>query len=156
MNTYCSSLLRDVNDHKCSSKIKLRYRTDLISKRKHSKLSDRKKNRNIYREYFHLLIKLNETKCIFSVSMHKTRQIHPRFRYFSFSKRNENFQNCLRYDRTIRIETLQWKYFFNNKSETNEVFIYSRCKKREKNEMLTPAISQNRRIAHLVFQYTEG
>ena len=51
-------------------------------------------------DIFHLLIKLNETKRIFSGSMHKTRQIHLQFQNFSLSKRNENFQNWLRSDRT--------------------------------------------------------
>ena len=48
------SSTRDVNDHKCSSIIKLRYRTDSISKRNRSKVwsSDRKKNIDVYRGYF--------------------------------------------------------------------------------------------------------
>ena len=54
---------RNVNDHKCSSIIKLRYRTDSISKRnenvQNSLSSDRKKNRNIYRGYFSFI---NKTK----------------------------------------------------------------------------------------------
>ena len=51
-------------------------------------------------DIFHLLIKLNETKRIFSGSMPKTRQIHLQFQNFLLSKRNENFQNWLRSDRT--------------------------------------------------------
>ena len=56
-------LIRDVNDHKCSSIIKLRYLTDSIPKRnenvQNSLSSDRKKNRNVYREN---VLFINKTK----------------------------------------------------------------------------------------------
>ena len=87
--------------------------------------------------------------------MHKTRQIHSQFQKFSLSKRNENFQNCLRSDRTKNVNVHKGNAFLINKSETNEVFIFSRCKNEEKNETLKPAISLNRRLAHLGFHYTE-
>ena len=88
--------------------------------------------------------------------MHKTRQIHYQFQKFSLSKRNENFKNWLRSDQTQSRNVHNGNVFVINKSETNEVLIFSRCKKRTKNETLTPAISLNRRIAHLGFHYTEG
>ena len=125
--------------------------------------SDRKKNRTFTEDIFRLLLKLNKTKCIFSGSMHKTRQIHLKFRYFSLSKRNEKFQNCLRSDRTKNRNVYKGNVFLNNKSKTNEMFLFSRWKKRNidtcnltEQKDRSSGVSIHRRIAHLQYHCTEG
>ena len=66
---------RDVNDHIHSSIIKLRYRTDSISKRIENVQCwpsfDWKKKKLFTDDIFGLLIKLKETKCLFILDNHK-------------------------------------------------------------------------------------
>ena len=83
-------------------------------------------------DIFHLLIKLNETKRIFSGSMHKTRQIHLQFQNFSLSKRNENFQNWLRSDRTQNRNVHKGNVFVINKSKRTKCLFFLGAKNEQK------------------------
>ena len=71
-----SLLTRDVNDHKCTSIVKRRYRTDWISKRNENVQiclgSDRKKNRNVYRGHFLFINKAKQNEVLIFLSPSKT------------------------------------------------------------------------------------
>ena len=80
--------------------------------------------------------------------MHKMKQIKLQFRKFPLSKRNENFQNYLRSDRTKNRHICKGTIsLMINQSEKGQIV--------KKTKTLTPAVSLHRRIAHLGFHYTE-
>ena len=125
------------------------------------------------RDIFSLLIKLNETKCLFFWAMHKTKQIKLQFQNYRRSKRNENVHNWIWSDQKKNINICKGNNFLLIKTKRSAYI--SRSKKRNKIETLTSAVyyteiicsfttwknsfsavSLHIRIAHLKFHYIEG
>ena len=110
---------RDVNDHKCSSIIKLRYRTKRKPKTfKTSWVLIKRRIETFTEEVLSLLIKYKETKCLFFWEKHKAKQIKVQFRNYRRSIRNEHVWNCLRSDRNKNINFCKGNNFCINKNET--------------------------------------
>ena len=102
--------------------------------------SDQRGIKTFTEKIFGLLLKLKETKCLFILDKHKTRQIKLQFQKNSKAKRNKYVKNCLRSDQKKIKNVYKGNSFFIYKNEKKRRVYFSGCETTKTIETLTSAV----------------